>query len=171
MGMGEEVAPFRARIGILAAVEFRRRGLRLRHDDLQDIFQEVGKALLVQRAKERIENLPSFVLTVARRVARAAASRTAREVGLEDSENGPDTMILPAIGADPEQAALVAERRAAVGRAVGRLPEKYRLVIALAYGQGLGDGEIGRRLDLKPATVRTRKARAIFRLRRRLRES
>jgi RNA polymerase sigma-70 factor (ECF subfamily) len=58
---------------------------------------------------------------------------------------------------------------ASVRAAVAGLEEPYRLVVTLRYLEGLDATEIGRRLDLPPATVRARLSRAMPMLQQKLR--
>ncbi len=51
-----------------------------------------------------------------------------------------------------------------VRRAIGNLPEKFRIVIALFYYEGLSYEEIASALDLPVNTVRTHLRRAKVRL-------
>jgi RNA polymerase sigma-70 factor (ECF subfamily) len=68
-------------------------------------------------------------------------------------------------GAEPGRDDLQTSVRAAVAA----LEEPYRLVITLRYLEGLDATEIGRRLDLPPATVRARLSRAMPMLQQKLR--
>lgn len=70
-------------------------------------------------------------------------------------------------GEDPSRAAERRELRERMAAALDRLPAAQRQAFDLAYRDGLDSGEIGARLGLPAATVRTR----IFHARRRLREA
>lgn len=67
---------------------------------------------------------------------------------------------LPTEQAGPERSALVAERRAAVQRALQQLPEAYRGPTVLRYWHDLSYLEIAEALGLTEATVKTRLHRA-----------
>ncbi|NER80198.1 MAG: sigma-70 family RNA polymerase sigma factor [Leptolyngbya sp. SIO1D8] len=56
----------------------------------------------------------------------------------------------------PEEALLVVERREQVVAALAQIPKEQRLVIELAYFQGLSQSEIVQRTHLKLGTVKTR---------------
>lgn len=65
----------------------------------------------------------------------------------------------------PEAAAESADVRAAVGAALADMPEPERVVIVLAYREGLTQVEIAERLEWPLGTVKTRTRRALARLR------
>jgi RNA polymerase sigma-70 factor (ECF subfamily) len=67
---------------------------------------------------------------------------------------------LPSGEPGPEASALRDERRAAVQRALQRLPDTYRGVTVLRYWHDLSYTEIAEALDLTEATVKTRLHRA-----------
>ncbi|HJR43208.1 MAG TPA: sigma-70 family RNA polymerase sigma factor [Gemmatimonadaceae bacterium] len=70
--------------------------------------------------------------------------------------------------ADPLTAAEMAERRALVRNALGRLPAEQREVLELAYFGGLSQSEIAERTGLPLGTVKTRARLALEKLRDRL---
>ncbi len=67
---------------------------------------------------------------------------------------------LPSTERGPERSALDQERRAAVQRALQRLPENYRLVTVLRYWQDLSYDEIARVTGLTESAIKTRLHRA-----------
>lgn len=67
--------------------------------------------------------------------------------------------------AAPEEHAISAEAGAAVRRALVAMRDEERLVIVLAYRDGLSQSEIAARLDWPLGTVKTRTRRALARLR------
>lgn len=79
----------------------------------------------------------------------------------------PDAVVLGGAAADrgPEAAAEAADVRAAIGAALAEMPEAERIVIVLAYREGLTQSEIAERLDWPLGTVKTRTRRALARLR------
>ena len=93
---------------------------------------------------------------------KAAARRGARErvAGRERNEGGAD-------GADVVERAEVHRR---VTTAVMSLEEPFRTAVLLRYYDGLTPAEIGARLGVPAATVRSRLTRGLDRLRGRLRE-
>jgi len=80
---------------------------------------------------------------------------------------GPSATVLGGAVADPgPQAAVEAsDLRAAVGAALATMPEPERVVIVLAYREGLTQTEIAERLEWPLGTVKTRTRRALARLR------
>ena len=65
----------------------------------------------------------------------------------------------------PEAAAEASDMRAAVASALADMPEPERVVIVLAYREGLTQAEIAERLEWPLGTVKTRTRRALARLR------
>jgi RNA polymerase sigma-70 factor (ECF subfamily) len=80
---------------------------------------------------------------------------------------GPDLRVVggAAPDLDPEAAAEASAVRAAIGEALGGMPENERTVIVLAYREGLTQQEIALRLEWPLGTVKTRTRRALARLR------
>lgn len=71
----------------------------------------------------------------------------------------------PAPGPGPEEAAVREEERAAVRRALERLPEPFRSTLVLREMEGLSYEEIAQTLDVSIGTVESRIFRARVRLR------
>lgn len=71
---------------------------------------------------------------------------------------------VPSDAPGPERNALVQEQRAAIVRAINRLPDTYRLITVLRYYHDFSYDEIERVTGLTEATVKTR----LFRARRQL---
>jgi RNA polymerase sigma-70 factor (ECF subfamily) len=80
---------------------------------------------------------------------------------------GPDAVVLGGAVPDPspEAAAEASDMRTAVASALGVMPEPERVVILLAYREGLTQAEIAERLEWPLGTVKTRTRRALARLR------
>jgi RNA polymerase primary sigma factor len=77
--------------------------------------------------------------------------------------------LLPSHAPAPEEEVIVSLRESAVRRALGELPDQEREVVQLRYGLDgeaapVGIQEIGRRLGLRQAEVRTIERRALERL-------
>ncbi len=90
----------------------------------------------------------------------------------DDSEGafdrlGPSATMVGGAATDPspEAAAEAADLRAAVGAALAEMPEPERVVIVLAYREGLTQVEIAERLEWPLGTVKTRTRRALGHLR------
>ena len=79
----------------------------------------------------------------------------------------PDAVVIGGAAADasPEAAAEAADVRAAIATALAAMPEPERIVIILAYREGLTQSEIAERLDWPLGTVKTRTRRALAHLR------
>jgi len=80
---------------------------------------------------------------------------------------GPSATVLGGAAGDPgpEAAVEAADLRAAVGAALAEMPEPERVVIVLAYREGLTQVEIAERLEWPLGTVKTRTRRALGHLR------
>ncbi|HEY4189655.1 MAG TPA: sigma-70 family RNA polymerase sigma factor [Candidatus Limnocylindrales bacterium] len=80
---------------------------------------------------------------------------------------GPDATVLGGAMPDrgPEAAVEASELRTAVAAALAEMPEPERVVILLAYREGLTQAEIAERLEWPLGTVKTRTRRALARLR------
>jgi RNA polymerase sigma-70 factor (ECF subfamily) len=88
-----------------------------------------------------------------------------REVPLPGDASSVRDGGLSADGPSPSSAAGAAEQGAALERALGRLPEEYRRVLALRYQDDLPFDEIGRRMDRSANAARKLWLRAVQRLR------
>jgi len=98
----------------------------------------------------------------------------ARELSLEElmpsksSENGRMKLDIADWSQVPDDQALQAEMRAALGRAIGQLPELYRSVILLRDLEELSTQETAAILDVSEDVVKTRLHRARLTLRKTL---
>ncbi|HUF48386.1 MAG TPA: sigma-70 family RNA polymerase sigma factor [Vicinamibacterales bacterium] len=72
---------------------------------------------------------------------------------------------LPSRGQSPEERLLSAERRAQVMTALGKLPERQRMVFILSHFEGCTSREVSTMTGLNESTVRVHLFRAIRRLR------
>ncbi len=159
--------------------------LRLTNDRqiAEEVVQETFLALW-NRAElfdPSIASLATWLRTIARNRTvdrlRAAGRRPAlvplpghREDGEPDvgfDRVGLDAVVLggAAPDPDPERAAESADVRAAITSALAAMPEDERVVVVLAYREGLTQTEIAERLDWPLGTVKTRTRRALARLR------
>jgi RNA polymerase sigma-70 factor (ECF subfamily) len=80
---------------------------------------------------------------------------------------GPDAIVIGGAAGDPgpEAAAEAADTRAAVATALAGMADVERMVIVLAYREGLTQSEIAERLEWPLGTVKTRTRRALAHLR------
>jgi RNA polymerase sigma-70 factor (ECF subfamily) len=158
--------------------------LRLTNDRqlAEEVVQETFLALW-NRAElfdPGLASLATWLRTIARNRTvdrlRAAGRRPmlAALPGLgDDGDDGsfdrvsPESVVIGGAAADPgpEAAAEAADLRASVARALVTMPEVERLVIVLAYREGLTQTEIAERLDWPLGTVKTRTRRALAHLR------
>jgi RNA polymerase sigma-70 factor (ECF subfamily) len=108
-----------------------------------------------------LHNLANF----RRRYLATDKRRLDREValpGTDSSSLGPKAV--PAAGPTPSAHAVHREQAQALQRALERLPEDYRRIIALRYDEHLSFDDIARILDRSANAVRKLWARAIARL-------
>jgi RNA polymerase sigma factor (sigma-70 family) len=129
-----------------------RRILRDEHE-AEDAFQAVFLILARKARSVRVDDsLGRWLHGVTRRVAVRARGSTAREIP-PSSGRGDD-------GGDPAAEVVRAEVRHLIGLEVGRLPRKYREVVALCHLDGLGHDEAAEALGVPVGTVRSRLSRA-----------
>ena len=152
-------ALFHAYHAPLCAFAYRYLGAR---DLAEEIVQEIF--LFVWERREVLEvrtSVKSYLFTAVRNAALSYLRHEhvvrRREAEIVELFDGPNA------GADEEAAA--AETLAAVQRAVGRLPERCRLVFTLQREQGLTYAEVAEVLGISPKTVETQMGRALRSLR------
>jgi RNA polymerase sigma-70 factor (ECF subfamily) len=120
--------------------------------DAEDAVQQLFLKLYRSRRWGDWENERAFL---ARAVWRLAVGRspTRSEKSLEGAE-------IPAVGEDPEQAAISADRNALVARLIGALPEELRQPLALSTVEEMTSQQIAAVMGIPEATVRGRLMRA-----------
>jgi RNA polymerase sigma-70 factor (ECF subfamily) len=128
-----------------------------READLEDLLQEVAMRLVgkIDTLREGA-NVRAWLRAVAVNVARSAGRGSRPALRFEGEE-------VETAAAGPAPAAPASEQREDLHRLVtmvGRLPESYREPLLLRAVHGLRAKEIAAILDLPPATVDTRIARA-----------
>jgi RNA polymerase primary sigma factor len=98
----------------------------------------------------------------------AARAVTSLDRPLGEGEDAAFGDLLPSEGPGPEDIVHVSLREDAVRRAIGELPERERIVLAMRYGLEGGEPtplrEIGRKLGITPERVRQIESRALGRL-------
>jgi RNA polymerase sigma-70 factor (ECF subfamily) len=124
--------------------------LRNSHD-AEDAVQETFLKLYRTGAWEAIEDEKAFL---ARATWRMAVER------LPKRRQEPPDPDAPSHDASPEEAAIAADRNAAVRRFVDALPEELRQPLALSTVEGLTSRQIAGLMGLPEGTVRTRLMRA-----------
>lgn len=101
----------------------------------------------------------------AKELVRHHAGTAKRNVQAEVTRAGRHTLsALHGAGASPSQAAMGAELRAAVDRAIGALPHRYREVLELRQIEGLSTAETAERLGQTRDAVKGAYSRALARL-------
>lgn len=148
----------RYRVLVYSVVRRITKDSRMAEEALQDTFLKVWQAAgTYDPLRGRFE---TWILTIARNVAlnmiRRRALPAADEGHLED---------IPVVGGDPSEEAFIRLRREAVTRVVDRLPETQRVVVQMAYFEGLTLAQIAKRTSLPLGTVKSRLRLALSKLR------
>lgn len=130
----------------------------------EDASQATFLALALQgRSLDRGRPLGGWLATVAFRQASKVKARNARRKVKE--KRLPTARALP-----PEDGPMREEVRAALDRALGRLPDKYRLPVVLCYLDGKTHVQAARELGCPSGSVSRRMEQALARLREELPE-
>lgn len=145
------------------------------HGDVDDVVQEAFVKAFFSLGKFREDSaFGTWVTRIAINCARDELKKQSRRVPL-DAEPGEEAVrglrnVLS--GEDPTEREDDPGGResvsSVVARTVARLPERFRVVVALKDMEGCSYEEVGRILDCSPGTVKSRHARARARLRRML---
>jgi RNA polymerase sigma factor (sigma-70 family) len=115
------------------------------------------------RSLHRFDTRRPFRPWLARIVANVAKNRVRSEQRHQQlALREPGTGVAPDVAAD---AAIAAERRAVLADALGRLPERDRLVLVYRWFEEMTEREIADALGVRPGTVKSRLSRAMARLR------
>ena len=125
--------------------------LRNTHD-AEDVVQETFWKLYRAGAWKRIENEQAFLARMAWRIAVRKRAKTRNDRF--------DAVPQPTAAANPEEAAIVSDRREMVQRRVSALPEELRQPLALSALDELKSHEIAEIMGIPEGTVRTRIMRA-----------
>ena len=132
-----------------------------------DVAQDAYLRLLRFAPRRGMDDPRAYLFTVA---ANAARDRMARERGrrtvVEDGAPLPDAAPCPA--PDAEATVLARERLRILGEAVDALPPRCREVFLMSRLDGLGNGEIARRLGISRNMVEKHIIKAMLHCRRRL---
>jgi len=137
------------------------RGLLGRHDEAEDVVQEVFLSLVRSRRRLRcVENIRSYVFTALRRtVARRLSQRGRPESRVELDEIAAAGDSAVTVG----EAGEIGDDR--VDRALHRLPSEQREVVLLKIDGELTFAEIGHTLGIPPNTAASRYRYALEKLR------
>ena len=131
----------------------------LAEDVVQDAFVELYRVLPRYRPQGKLRAFLLRIVLSRAKMARRSAAR-ARLV----LEPVTDPQVRPEV----TDAILTAERQRVLQRAIDKLPEAQRAVIALRFGSGLSHAETAQVLRIPEGTVKSRLFNALKRLRRTL---
>jgi RNA polymerase sigma-70 factor (ECF subfamily) len=138
-------------------------------DATQEVYLRTYKYLRSYKAGQDFHGwLYRITVNVCRdmlRAGRGAAARHGRQFSSLDDEGARPLVATLSSTDHTEEAALLAERRAIVGRALATLPEKERTAITLRDLEGLSTEEVARLMKTRPATVRSQVSTARTKLR------
>lgn len=140
---------------VLYAVAFKSLGSKEEAEEVVlDVFSQVWR--IAERYDSRKARVDTwlFMLTRSRVLDRLRAMQRANKMPTVSVEA---TQIqLPPSSVDPVEEVLISERRTQVLAALETLPVEQRLVLELAYYQGLSQSEIAAQTGLSLGTVKTR---------------
>ena len=150
---------FRAYYAPLCSFAYRYLGAR---DLAEEIVQEVFLCIWERRESWNVRtSVRSYLLTAVRNAA-LSYLRHERVVRRREAEVRDFHEV---VAASPEVRALEAETVVAVRQAIGRLPDRCRLVFTLHREQGLTYAEVAEVLGISPRTVEVHIGRALKSLR------
>jgi len=138
-------------------------------DTIQEVFIHLFKAL---RGYDPTRSLQAYVLEIARRVAvgrfrsisaakRGGANPAHKRVNAHDCDDDEETVLLASPHEDHEASLIKAQEGAFLRKALGRITDKCRLLLALRYGQELSYKEIAETTGVKAPTLRVRVQRCL----------
>ncbi|UQA62950.1 RNA polymerase sigma factor [Polyangium aurulentum] len=140
-------------------------GERKDHPDVEDCTHEALSRAIEGKSRLR-EGEPwrPWVIGIARHVALDALRRRKKARREESIAPGPDQQedaapalvdALPDPSPGPEERTASAERAARLERALGQIPEDQRRALVMFHVEGLGYGDIAKRLGVPLGTVAT----------------
>ncbi len=119
-----------------------------------DVFSQVWRTAHRYDAKRARVDTWLFMMTRSRVLDRLRSLRRAGKVNPISVDAG--QIQIDAAGVDPIEEVLISERRTTVLAALSQIPAEQRLVIELAFYQGLSHSEIAAQTGLSLGTVKTR---------------
>lgn len=119
----------------------------------EEVVQDAFIALHLHRGAVAPEKVPAYLRSA---VLNAARSRLRRRRVAERLGR-----ILPGATSDPEDEAVLGERRAAVLAAVRRLPRRQMEVVVLRYWLDLSEADIAATLGISTGSVKVHASRAL----------
>jgi len=129
-------------------------------DLTQRVFLEAFRSLAKLRKPEKFRG---WLYRLAARVcSRWLKTERRHQASGGTGEGASDVLgnVPEAVSLQPSAALEQKELQQAVLRALGELPEKYRIVVTLRYLEGMSAAEIARRLDQPEGSIRSRLFRA-----------
>jgi RNA polymerase sigma factor for flagellar operon FliA len=150
----------------LRALDWASRSIRKRARDVQAAFskveQEKGRTATEEEVAEHLE----IPLDELRKILQEVRGLTLSNLDDRDEESGLSLMDrISDSKASPLDQFEKSERRKLVAKAIGKLPEREKKVIALYYSEELTMKEIGAILDITESRVSQLRTQAIIRLR------
>lgn len=132
-------------------------------EEAEDITQEVFLTLWRRNAYNPSRgSLSSFLTTMTR--SRSIDKLRSRVTKLRFIQRWQGIVKNEAVATPLEQASM-GERSQLVRDAMSQLPESERLILEIAYYEGLSQSEIARRLNIPLGTVKTRSRQGLLKLR------
>lgn len=132
-------------------------------EEAEDITQEVFLTLWRRNAYNPSRgSLSSFLTTMTR--SRSIDKLRSRGTKLRFIQRWQGMVKNEAV-ATPLDRAAIGERSQLVRDAMSQLPESERLILEIAYYEGLSQSEIAKRLDIPLGTVKTRSRQGLLKLR------
>lgn len=132
-------------------------------EEAEDITQEVFLTLWRRNAYNPSRgSLSSFLTTMTR--SRSIDKLRSRGTKLRFIQRWQGIVKNEAVATPLEQASM-GERSQLVRDAMSQLPESERLILEIAYYEGLSQSEIARRLNIPLGTVKTRSRQGLLKLR------
>ena len=131
-------------------------------DAAQDAFLKAYRALGSFRAGGSFR---AWLLAIVANEARNRLRSSSRRTALETRSAAASERSSPDPGPSPEGALLAEEERAALARALSRLSETDRTVIAYRYFLHLSESDMAEALGCARGTVKSRLSRALIKLR------
>jgi len=130
---------------------------------VQDVFAQVWRD--AGRYVPERATVAGWIIMLTR--TRAIDRLRARKARPDQSQGTDPSLVapLPAVGRDPEQVAVSEEDGRQVRRALEGLPPEQRMLVDLAYFEGLTQSEIAERTGVPLGTVKTRVRAAMATLR------
>ncbi|MGK7873738.1 MAG: sigma-70 family RNA polymerase sigma factor [Xenococcaceae cyanobacterium] len=129
-----------------------------------DVFSQVWRTAITYNPKRGRVDSWLFMLTRSRALDRLRSTR--RQSKAVNVSKEAAQVQSSSSGATPQENLLIQERRERVMAALAQIPEEQRLVIELAYYQGMTQTEIAAQTGVSLGTVKTRIRLGLSKLRR-----